>query len=113
MKKPIVFLSVLGLGLLALPFLFKAPTETAVPSFKNEVFPIIKAKCNDAEGCHDVQRENPIFTTYDLVKPQAKRILRRIKDRSIPMPPRDSGLRLSNSEIATIEAWVKAGAPEN
>ncbi len=111
MKSILLFLSFSLTGVALLP-LHRAKTTSPVPSFTHEVFPIIKAKCN-TKDCHDVQRHNPVFTTYDGIKPQAKRILKRVKDRSIPMPPRESGITMTKEEIATIEAWVNAGAPKN
>jgi|GEM_PF-998938 len=102
-------ISMAGVALLSLNGMHTGP---AAPSFEREVFPLIKAKCN-TKDCHNVQRNNPVFTTYDGIKPHARRILKRIKDRSIPMPPRDSGVVLTKEEIDTIEAWVNAGAPKN
>jgi len=111
-KTLLLFLYMSLTGLALLPLNGVHTNRPAVPSFEREVFPLIKAKCN-TKDCHNVQRSNPVFTTYDGIKPHAKRILKRIKDRSIPMPPRDSGIVLTQAEIDIIEAWVNAGAPKN
>lgn len=82
------------------------------PTFSRDVLPIIKEKCG-GEKCHSKQRDNPVLTNYKEISEQGNRILRRIKDRNLPMPPRDSGIKMTPGEIAVIETWVKAGMPNN
>lgn len=89
----------------------ESATVHSVPSFKDDIFPLMQEKCN-SEDCHG-GKESPTFDSYEPVRQKAKRIAKRIVDINIPMPPNNSGVRLDIQEIQLIQRWVKAGAPDN
>lgn len=85
--------------------------ETAGASFSKDIAPLIQAECA-TPGCH-VQggSANGIFENYQNVK--AKVDNGSFRNRVVvlkDMPPSSS---LSNCQIAHIEAWLDAGAPNN
>ncbi len=81
------------------------------PSFEADIFPILQAKCN-AKECHG-EKQLPILTEYEQIEIQKKRIVKRITDINVPMPPWNSSVKLEAAEIQAIRSWVKAGAPNN
>jgi len=94
-----------------------AERETDV-TFSKHVAPILQRSC---ENCHRPQGAAPMaLVTYEDVRPWARSIRGRTSARE--MPPwfidRNIGIQrfkddpsLSDAEIATIAAWVDAGAP--
>ena len=109
---------VMGVVLLAAagPAFAQAPADG--PTFTKDVLPILQRAC---QQCHRPGAVAPMaLLTYEQVRPWARAI--RDKTAQREMPPwfieRNVGVRafkedpsLSDQEIATIGAWVAAGAP--
>ncbi|HHG85688.1 MAG TPA: hypothetical protein ENJ82_13145 [Bacteroidetes bacterium] len=120
--------SFLGLGLfLVLGLIFQGCAynkleilEKGDLCFESEILPIFVSRCS-APGCHNPQDkvEDRDYTSYQGImvdvkkgKPGLSKIVTVMKGFSEePMPPAPSP-RVPNAEIATIEAWIKAGAKE-
>ncbi len=97
-----------------------AQTSSAqsAPTFTKDVAPILQRAC---ERCHRPNSMGPMsLVTYEDVRPWARSVKQRVVQRE--MPPwhidRTVGIQrfkddpsLSDEEIATIAAWVDAGAP--
>lgn len=81
-----------------------------IPSFANEVNPIIQANCA-ITGCHGTT-QSPNLNTYTQISAQATRVKARVTSTSNPMPPAGSS-QLTNAEIDLIVRWVDGGAPNN
>ena len=109
---------VAGGVLLAATGLALAQDRAAGPTFTQDVLPILQQSC---QQCHRPGSVAPMsLLTYRDVRPWARAI--RDKTAQREMPPwfieRNVGVRafkedpsLSDAEIATIGAWVEAGAP--
>jgi len=125
MKKTIVALVCFtGLVLLAFPFgcyydneedLYGPPLtncDTAGMRFSVEIREIMAQNCNECHLSSSSTYSGFTFETHADVEAVAKngKLLNRINSQSLPMPP--TGL-LSECHRAKIEAWVKAGAPNN
>jgi len=92
-------------------------------TFSRDIAPILQRSC---QHCHRPDSVAPMsLLTYDEVRPWARAIRQRtgVRNQRGAMPPwfidRDLGIQdykddpsLSEAEIATIAAWVEAGAPE-
>jgi hypothetical protein len=110
----------IALGALALTSSLFAADTTAAKSvtFHKDVEPIFQEKCQD---CHRKGSMAPMsLVTYEETRPWAKSIRQRVASRQ--MPPwhmdRTVGIQkflndrsLSDEQVATIVAWVDAGAP--
>ena len=85
-------------------------------TFARDVAPILYARC---VGCHRAGEVAPMsLVTYDEVRPWAKSIQRKVTSREMPpwgADPRFGRFKddpsLTDAQIATIAAWVDAGAP--
>jgi hypothetical protein len=88
------------------------------PSFNHDVAPILFGHC---VGCHrpgEIGAAQSLLT-YDTAKPWASAIKQQVAARAMPPWPADSAKSLkfrndrslSRQEIATLIAWVDAGAP--
>ena len=103
------------LALLAAP-LAAAPAPTG-PTFSKDVAPIFFARCG---GCHRPNDIAPMsLLDYKSARPWAKSIREAVLTRKMPPWFADphygafsNDSRLSARDVATIEAWVEAGAPE-
>ena len=107
--------------LLVLPlipaFAFAANTGASAVTYTKDVAPIMINRC---VGCHRAGEAAPMaFTSYKETRPWAKAIKSAVVARKMPMWPADpahgefrNDRRLSAEELATITAWVDAGAPE-
>lgn len=89
-----------------------ANCDTVGMRFSTEIRAIMAQNCDE---CHLSTSSTPAgfnFETHAEVEAVAKngKLLNRTNSQSLPMPP--SGL-LSACDRAKIEAWVKAGAPNN
>ncbi len=93
-----------------------SPTKTNV-TFTKQIAPILQKRC---EECHHAGGAAPMaLATYEDVRPWAKAIREKVVSRQMP-PFHATGAigryhddpRLSEDEIATIKAWVDAGAPK-
>jgi hypothetical protein len=73
-----------------------------------DVGQVIASRC---ASCHGSGSQTPRLASAADVTANADRILARMKDAANPMPPTYAGGPASASEIAVVEAWVKAGKP--
>ena len=90
----------------------EATTEATLTSgvnYTDNIASIINTNCA-ISGCHS-GNQSPSLSTFDNVFSSASRVLSRAAARS--MPPRSSGLSLTDAEIKLIECWVEDGAPQN
>jgi hypothetical protein len=100
-----------GLAFLLVPAAFPAPT------FTREVAPIFHKHC---VNCHRPGEVAPMsLLDYKSARPWAKAVREAVGTRRMPpwfADPKHGEFsndpRLSESEIATVKAWVDAGAPE-
>src|ERR1700683_4471379 len=89
----------------------------AAPTFAHDIAPIVFQKC---APCHHPGEAAPFsLLTYEDVKKRASQIVAVTHSGYMPpwLPERGYGdfaeeRRLTPGEIATIAAWVTAGAPE-
>lgn len=80
---------------------------TPAPRFA-DVAPIFERRC---ASCHTGERSEPWpLDTYSHVADWQDLV--RVEIANCTMPPRDSGITLSEEEQETILAWVKCGALE-
>ena len=97
--------------------LFAANTGNGAPTYAKDVAPIMMNRC---VGCHRPGEAAPMaFTSYKETRPWAKAIKGAVVARKMPVWLADpahgefrNDRRMSEGEIATIAAWVDAGAPE-
>ncbi len=91
-----------------------APT----PTYHKDVAPILQRNC---QGCHRPGEVAPMsFLSYKEVRPYAKAIRQSVTQRRMPPWNADPHVNikyandrsLSENEIATLQAWAAAGAPE-
>lgn len=111
--------AVLGMATLLFATLTSAQSADREITFSRDIMPILQENCQD---CHREQGIGPMsLMTYDEVLPWVGLIQYKVSNRQ--MPPwhidRTIGLQkfkndksLSDEEIATVSAWVSAGAPE-
>src|SRR5436190_16731696 len=96
-----------------------AQSTSASPTYTRDVTPILQRSC---QNCHRPGSIGPMsLLNYEETRPWARSIKNRVSQRQ--MPPwhvdRNAGTihkfkddpSLSDKEIATIVAWVDAGAP--
>ncbi|WP_406701215.1 hypothetical protein V5E97_25685 [Singulisphaera sp. Ch08] len=88
------------------------------PTYTKDVAPIIQKKC---QNCHRRHQVGPFaLETYEQARKRAADIASVVSDRLMPpwKPARGVGptlkhdQSLSHEEIATLEAWAAAGAPQ-
>lgn len=84
-------------------------TLTTGINYTDNIASIINTNCA-ISGCH-AGGQSPSLTNFDEVSRSSSRVLARASARS--MPPRSSGLSLSDEEIQLIECWVEDGTPQN
>jgi mono/diheme cytochrome c family protein len=92
-------------------------TAAAAPTFAKDVAPIFYSKCVE---CHRPTMFAPMsLLTYEEARPWARSIRQRVAARTMPPWGADpahgtfkNDPRLSDKEIATVLAWVDAGAPK-
>jgi len=86
----------------------KCPTPK--PSYKNDVTPILKAKCLNCHSGTDANGPWPLTSLQEIVDWRAQFI----QDvETCKMPPVDAGAPLSTEESATLLGWLVCGAPNN
>ncbi|MEE2638727.1 MAG: cytochrome c [Acidobacteriota bacterium] len=95
-----------------------APAQEADVTFARDVASILQEKC---EACHRPGQMAPMsLTTYEEVRPWARAIRTKVLARDMPPWHLDkttgvqrfvNDISLSDEQIATIVAWVDAGAP--
>jgi hypothetical protein len=89
----------------------------SAPTFAKDVAPIFYSKCVE---CHRPTMFAPMsLVTFDEARPWARAIKQRVAARTMPPWGADpahgvfkNDPRLSDREVATIVAWVDAGAPK-
>lgn len=83
--------------------------DTSVVSYAADIVPIINQNCI---SCHAPggQQESSPFDSYDNFTSYVISAVDRINGRGSLMPPEG---KMSKCNIAMIEAWVNAGAPNN
>ena len=90
---------------------FSSAGVGAVPTFTKDVAPILFEHC---ANCHDS------LLSYDAAQSSAQVIKQRVRTRAMPPWPADparslkfrNDARLSERDVATLVAWVDAGAPK-
>src|SRR6478609_6423059 len=95
----------------------RALEATPAPTFTHDVAPIVWANC---VGCHHAGEVAPFtLTSYEDVRKRARQISKVTHSRQMPPWKAEPGYgdfeherRLSDAQIAVIEAWTAAGAPE-
>jgi hypothetical protein len=99
------------------PAAAQAPA-TVVPTFTKDVAPILYEHC---ASCHRPGEIGPMsFLSYESTRPWARAIQQKVVSREMPPwgadPAHSMKMRndrsLSQQEIDTIVAWVKAGGPK-
>jgi len=95
-----------------------APAQAVDVTFARDVASVLQAKC---ESCHRTGQMAPMsLTTYEEVRPWARAIRTKVIARDMPPWHLDkttgvqgfvNDISLSDEQIATIVAWVDAGAP--
>ena len=89
----------------------------AAPTFTRDVAPILYRNC---APCHHPEGPGPFpLLTFDDARRHARQIVKVTTSRYMPPWPPEPGhsrfvgeRRLSNSDIATLGAWQRAGSPE-
>jgi hypothetical protein len=102
---------------LTLPLVLALAAPAAPPTFNKDVAPIFFRHCT---GCHQPKDIAPMsLLDYKSARPWAKSIKQSVTARKMPPWFADpayghwsNDARLSAQEIATIQAWADAGAPE-
>jgi cytochrome c5 len=81
-----------------------------VPSFENDVQPILDAQCNT---CHTAAIEGAPwpFDSYDDTLDWKNLVLSDLQ--GCGMPPADAGAPLPEKDRETLNAWIICGAPDN
>lgn len=98
-------------------FLLGISSCSSSPTFSSDIAPILSQNCS---GCHNPQGIGPFsLLTYEHARIKAKTIAHVTLTRHMPPWPADKNYThfvgekgLSKTEIATIQAWVKANCPE-
>ena len=114
-----IFGSFIGLALFGLTARARAADEIA---FERDIVGILVRHClgchnsSDPAGGLDLSRSTSAFAAGDSQQPaivphqpDKSHVLERI--RNDEMPPDGKGKRLSSTDAALLEAWIKAGAP--
>ena len=93
--------------------------QTPPVTFTKDIAPILQRSC---QNCHRAESMAPMsLMTYQEARPWARSIKQKVVQREMPpwFVDKNVGIRqfkddpsLSDKEIATITAWVDAGAPE-
>lgn len=95
--------------------------DTVSMSYAMDIKPILIAKCYKCHSnANSPGQGAPAFENFADFQLRAignvaenQKLLNRINNQATPMPPLSEGGLLADCDRAKIEAWVKAGAPEN
>jgi len=88
--------------------------DTSNVRYSGQVRAILQSNC---VGCHNINQANGMVRLDDhaAVKARAQdgSLLGTVRHNApyVPMPP--SGTKLSNCDIAILQAWINNGAPNN
>jgi hypothetical protein len=86
-----------------------AACPTPKPSFKNDIVPLLNAKCG---ACHTDQPDHPWpLVDYNTVHDWKAQFTQDLL--ACTMPPVDAGATLTDQERGLFIAWVVCGAPYN
>jgi Flp pilus assembly protein TadD len=104
-------------GLVVAASCARSPTEGVPPTYAREIAPILFAHCI---GCHRPGQSAPFsLLTYSDAQPRALLIASAVQRRIMPPwlpdhldPPFVGERRLDDRQIALIQHWAEAGAPE-
>jgi hypothetical protein len=96
-----------------------AAADSSKPTFSKQVAPILIANCVKCHRPGEIASAVPLLS-YDMVRPRADLIRKKVLAREMPPWPADPNrslkfrneARLSQGDIDTIVAWVDAGAPQ-
>src|ERR1700694_4986238 len=110
-----VLVMYLALGILAVGSAAGDPG----PTFSKDVAPILFKNCVKCHQTGELASKVPLIS-YDTVRPLAESIKQKVMTRQMPPWPADPARslkfrndpRLSQENIDTIVAWVKAGVPQ-
>ena len=101
-------------------FLFGGLVAVATPGFNRDVRPILSDKCFVCHGPDAASKKVPLRLDSEAAArativpgdPAASRLMQRVTTEKpgLRMPPVHSGLKLSETEIATLRSWVEGGA---
>jgi mono/diheme cytochrome c family protein len=97
----------------------KSQAAAAAPTFTKDVAPILFKSCIRCHQSGELASKIPL-TTYEEAKARAALIKQKVVAREMPPWPVDAAKslkfrndpRMSQNDIATIVAWVNAGAPK-
>ena len=87
-------------------------TAQSAPEYSRDVRPILAENCFQCHGPDEAAREADLrldVAGHDLGRVLIERVT--VDDDEEVMPPPHTGKTLSPREVATLEAWVDAGAP--
>lgn len=83
-------------------------TSTTVVTYSGDIQPLMTNKCA-SPGCHVAGAQSPNLSTYNGVSTNKDRVrIRAVVQKTMP-----SAGPLSNSDIAKLDSWIQAGAPNN
>lgn len=96
-----------------------APGIAAVPTFNQDIAPILYAKCVSCHRPEQIAAAYPLLT-YDSAQRQARAIAEQVASRQMPPWPADSkdslrlrnDPRLSTGDIEAVVRWANGGAPQ-
>ena len=103
--------------LTALSVMFITTVSRAVPTFTEDIAPLVFSKC---AGCHRDGQVAPFsLLNYEQVKKRAKQIVEVTGERLMPPWHADKGVvdyandrSLTDEQIALLKRWLEAGTPE-
>jgi len=105
-----------------LPALAVEPAQPAAVAFKNDVLPILEAKCLDCHGAKKKDGKLDLRTRAAMLKggntgaaiepgkPDKSLLIELIHFNE--MPPKKTKPRVTADEMKLLKAWIEAGAPE-
>lgn len=83
--------------------------DTTAVSYNQDILPIINSNCISCHTPGGQQGSSP-FTSYDEIKNYSASMVERVNGVGGIMPPTGT---IPSCDKLKIEAWVKAGAPNN
>jgi hypothetical protein len=89
----------------------RGPAADSMLSFREDIFPIIQAKCN-ADPCHG-RRGGLQLTAYAPIRLNLEVIVERIESERNPMPPYSAREKLTAEEKQAILRWAEEGGQLN
>ena len=86
--------------------------STTVPSYQNDIVPILnKGGCTSA-NCHAQGRIYPDLSTHEFVVNSYERVYQRSQLKTMP-PDSSSFPKLSDEDLAVLRSWYEGGYPNN